>query len=154
MATQTMDYPCKGIEIEPGKFSGCDAHKTGRNDCPVCGERPFRIIETHNDAHKKVWAIATGISGVYCESFLFVEVAKIACSWGNHGYAKAITDLSASAARVAELENDLTEAAATFDTIANAVDAPHFDTERKYAIRDKATHTAKAIRERLARKGK
>ena len=28
---------CRGIEIEPGVFSGCDAHKTGANDCPSCG---------------------------------------------------------------------------------------------------------------------
>ena len=28
---------CKGIEIEPGVFSGCDAAKTGASDCPSCG---------------------------------------------------------------------------------------------------------------------
>lgn len=31
---------CKGIEIEPGKFSGCDAVVTGAKDCPTCGEGP------------------------------------------------------------------------------------------------------------------
>lgn len=28
---------CKGIEIEPGVFSGCDAATTGATDCPTCG---------------------------------------------------------------------------------------------------------------------
>jgi len=28
---------CKGIEIEPGSFSGCTANETGATDCPVCG---------------------------------------------------------------------------------------------------------------------
>ena len=27
--------PCKGIEIEPGVYSGCDA---SAGDCPVCGK--------------------------------------------------------------------------------------------------------------------
>lgn len=28
---------CKGIEIEPGVYSGCNAAQTGANDCPRCG---------------------------------------------------------------------------------------------------------------------
>jgi hypothetical protein len=28
---------CKGIEIEPGVYSGCDAAKTGATDCPERG---------------------------------------------------------------------------------------------------------------------
>ncbi len=32
-----MTRNCKGIEIEPGKFSGCDAGQTGAWDCPACG---------------------------------------------------------------------------------------------------------------------
>ncbi len=30
--------PCRGIEIEPGVFSGCDAYLTGATDCPQCGK--------------------------------------------------------------------------------------------------------------------
>jgi len=29
---------CKGIEIEPGVHSGCDAKTTGATDCPECGD--------------------------------------------------------------------------------------------------------------------
>lgn len=32
-----VEPPCEGIEIEPGTFSGCDAHLTGATDCPTCG---------------------------------------------------------------------------------------------------------------------
>ena len=32
---------CPGIEIESGVYSGCEAHKTGANDCPTCG--PLRV---------------------------------------------------------------------------------------------------------------
>jgi len=31
---------CLGIEIEPGKWSGCDAHETGATDCPNCNKEP------------------------------------------------------------------------------------------------------------------
>jgi endogenous inhibitor of DNA gyrase (YacG/DUF329 family) len=30
---------CPGIEIEPGKHSGCTAAQTGAKDCPTCGPR-------------------------------------------------------------------------------------------------------------------
>lgn len=29
---------CPGLEIEPGVWSGCSAHKTGAKDCPTCGD--------------------------------------------------------------------------------------------------------------------
>lgn len=28
---------CKGIEIAPGEYSGCNANLTGATDCPTCG---------------------------------------------------------------------------------------------------------------------
>jgi len=30
---------CPGIEVAPGRFSGCTAAQTGAKDCPACGPR-------------------------------------------------------------------------------------------------------------------
>lgn len=35
LSAETAPEPCKGIEIEPGVFSGCDQ---SAGDCPVCGK--------------------------------------------------------------------------------------------------------------------
>lgn len=37
--TKLTAQPCPGIEIEPGKHSGCTAAQTGAKDCPTCGPR-------------------------------------------------------------------------------------------------------------------
>lgn len=30
---------CPGIEVAPGRWSGCNAAQTGAKDCPTCGPR-------------------------------------------------------------------------------------------------------------------
>lgn len=47
---------CKGIEIEPGHWSGCNAAETGAKDCPTCQSTPFVRL----DPSKLLGMIASG----------------------------------------------------------------------------------------------
>lgn len=40
---------CPGIEIEPGAWSGCNAHQTGATDCPTCGDPRWRVAGHKRD---------------------------------------------------------------------------------------------------------
>lgn len=33
-----MVVNCRGIPLQDGDYSGCNAHETGASDCPMCGE--------------------------------------------------------------------------------------------------------------------